>query len=511
MTEIRRCPDCQTELPVDSPAGLCPVCLLKQGRSGPAVVVDKTVLFSGFLPPDPEELQAHFPQLDILELIGKGGMGAVYKARQKQLGRLVAVKILPPEVSRDPDFAERFSREARALARLSHQNIVGVHDFGLANGLYYFVMEYVEGTNLREVIRTGSLDSKQALAIVPQVCEALQFAHDEGIVHRDIKPENILVDKRGRVKIADFGLAKLLGHNPGEVTLTQTHQVMGTMHYMSPEQMQGSASIDHRADIYSLGVVLYEMLTGELPIGRFEPPSKKVHVDVRLDEVVLRSLERKPELRFQHASELKMELDTIKGISDAARQKIMGREYKSRLAIGGLPLVHIAHGIDPQTGRTRVAKGIIAMGEVAVGVLAVGNMAFGAVAFGGIAGGLVSCGGISIAIFLAVGGLAMGGFSFGAVSLGVISLGGAAAGLYSFGGVVWGFHALGENSRDPEAMRFFLPWAIRWPMWLTGIAVVTPILMGAQWLVVWLVFRRQAAAEAIASQSASAISGPNKT
>ena len=148
-------------------------------------------------------------------------MGAVYKARQPGLDRLVAIKILPPEVGRDPAFAERFTREARALARLSHPNIVSVYDFGQRDGLFYFVMEYVDGVNLRQAILAGGMSTrKQALAIVPQICDALQFAHDEGIVHRDIKPENILLDKRGRVKIADFGLAKLFGRQRPITTLT---------------------------------------------------------------------------------------------------------------------------------------------------------------------------------------------------------------------------------------------------------------------------------------------------
>ena len=165
-------------------------------------------------------------------------------------------------------------------------------------------MEYVDGVNLRQAIRSGGIAPKEALAIVPQICDALQFAHDEGIVHRDIKPENILVDKRGRVKIADFGLAKLLGRASGDVALTATQQVMGTLRYMAPEQMEGTKTVDHRADIYSLGVVFYELLTGELPIGRFAPPSKKVEIDVRLDEVVLRALEQEPAQRYQHASDV---------------------------------------------------------------------------------------------------------------------------------------------------------------------------------------------------------------
>jgi hypothetical protein len=225
----------------------------------------------------------------------------------------VAVKILPPEVGADPAFTERFMREARALAKLSHQNIVSVFDFGQANGLYYIVMEFVDGANLRHVIETKAIKPEEALAIVPQVCEALQFAHNEGIVHRDIKPENILLDRQGRVKIADFGLAKLLDQTPDDFTLTGTNQAMGTLHYMAPEQMRGAALVDHRADIYSLGVVFYEMLTGQLPIGRFEPPSKKVHVDVRLDEVVLRSLESDPERRYQSISDVKTDLESVAG------------------------------------------------------------------------------------------------------------------------------------------------------------------------------------------------------
>jgi tRNA A-37 threonylcarbamoyl transferase component Bud32 len=317
MAETNQCPKCGAPLPADAPAGLCPQCLLKQSlEPGDSRVGDSTAGYEGgFAAPEPAELARHFPQLEILEFIGKGGMGAVYKARQKQLDRIVALKILPPEVGRDPAFAERFGREARALAQLNHHNIVDVYDFGAADGLFYLTMEFVDGTNLRELIRGGGLEPAQALAIVPQVCEALQFAHDEGVVHRDIKPENILINRRGQVKIADFGLAKLLGKLPEGATLTGTRQVMGTPHYMAPEQMQGSHEVDHRADIFSLGVVFYEMLTGQLPIGRFEPPSRRVQVDVRLDEVVLRTLEADPQRRYQQASEVKTDVQMIRDLS----------------------------------------------------------------------------------------------------------------------------------------------------------------------------------------------------
>ncbi|QDU87962.1 Serine/threonine-protein kinase PknB [Pirellulimonas nuda] len=334
MSDPSTCPKCDAKLPEDAPAGLCPKCLVEAGfesvasghssppkREPDAPTIDSPSPGHGFLPPPPEELAGRFQQLEILELLGHGGMGAVYKARQTNLDRLVALKIIRPEATHDPKFAERFNREAKTLARLNHPQIVAVYDFGevpftgssggSSRPLYFFLMEYVDGANLRQLMRAGDLAPDQALAIVPQICEALQYAHDEGVVHRDIKPENILLDKRGRVKIADFGLAKLTNPSDAECTLTGTHQVMGTLRYMAPEQLEGSHSVDHRADIYSLGVVFYEMLTGEAPMGHFDPPSKKVLIDVRLDEVVLRTLAREPERRYQHASDVKTDVDAI--------------------------------------------------------------------------------------------------------------------------------------------------------------------------------------------------------
>ena len=261
-------------------------------------------------PPSPQELAGHFPQLDILDLLGQGGMGYVYKARQKGLNRLVALKLLPQEVSTDRNFAERFAREARALARLSHPGIVMVHDSGQVGGHYYFIMEYVDGLNLRELLgrSDGRVESEQAVQIVGSVCDALEYAHDEGVVHRDIKPENILLDMKGRVKIADFGLAKLLGADAGSktsLTLASPQRMLGTPHYMAPEQTERPLEVDHRADIYSLGVVFYEMLTGELPLGRFPLPSERGHVDPVLDRIVVRALEKDPGRRFQRASDIK--------------------------------------------------------------------------------------------------------------------------------------------------------------------------------------------------------------
>jgi serine/threonine protein kinase len=262
-------------------------------------------------PPSPAEAGSWFPQLEILELLGQGGMGVVYKARQKTLDRIVALKILPQHLSQDPAFAERFTREARTLARLQHPHIVGVHEFGDVDGRYYLLMEYVDGVNLRQLMDTQALTPDEALAIVPQVCEALQYAHDLGIVHRDIKPENVLLDRAGRVKVADFGLAKLTQPGASEFTLTGTGQVMGTLHYMAPEQYRTPQDVDHRADIFSLGVVFYEMLTGELPVGRFANPSATKDLDARLDEIVLKTLERERDLRYQQAREVQSEVTTL--------------------------------------------------------------------------------------------------------------------------------------------------------------------------------------------------------
>jgi Protein kinase domain len=315
------CPECGAALSADSPEGLCPRCLLQHALNTPSPTPTGGPSPAGghgaFVAPEPADLAPHFPQLEILALLGQGGMGAVYKARQLKLDRFVAVKILPAEWGRDPAFAERFAREARALARLSHPHIVAVHDFGEAGEHFYLLMEFVDGANLRQLLQAGPLDPRLALQIIPQVCDALQYAHEEGVVHRDVKPENILVDQRGRVRMADFGLAKLVGPSRASFTLTSTHQVMGTLDYMAPEQRNHPQEVDHRADIYSLGVVFYEMLTGQLPLGRFSPPSHAAGVDARLDEIVHRALEREPGQRYQHVSEVRSALEAVTGVRPA--------------------------------------------------------------------------------------------------------------------------------------------------------------------------------------------------
>ncbi len=365
------CPQCHTALPADAPQRLCPACLL-------AVVALPTEAGTAPPPKSPpparEQVAAAFPQLEILDLIGAGGMGHVFKARQPKLDRLVALKLLPQSLAADPAFAGRFEREGRILARLSHSNIVTVHDFGFVpvpstfnlqpstsgSGFYYLLMEFVDGVNLRQAMRAGRFTPMQALDVVPKICEALQFAHEQGILHRDIKPENILLDAKGRVKLVDFGIAKLVddgrtelphgldaeaAHHRGSATLTSATAALGTPSYMAPEQRDRPADVDHRADIYSLGVVFYEMLTGELPVGKFAPPSAKSASDPRVDEVVLRALEQQRERRQQSAGEVKTQVETIAATPEAAQLwepgwfKPVGLLYVLAGLMGWLPTV----------------------------------------------------------------------------------------------------------------------------------------------------------------------------
>jgi predicted Ser/Thr protein kinase len=450
----RACPKCAAPIAAGSPEGLCPRCLLQQVLpSEPRL--SPTTGYAPFLPPTVAEVAEFFPQLEILGLIGQGGMGAVYLARQRALDRTVALKLIRVRDD-DPTFAERFAREAKAMARLSHPNIVAVHESGEAGGLPYLVMEYVDGVTLRDAMRAKQLSPAEALAVIPQICDALEYAHRQGVVHRDVKPENILLDRAGKVKIADFGLAKLA--DPDGLSLTGTQQAMGTPHYMAPEQWERPGEVDHRADIYALGVVLYELLTGELPLGRFDPPSSKVQIDVRIDEVVLRALAKEPVRRYQHASEVKTALEHLHATTGWVRTPTF-REYKSKRTLLGWPLVHVVSGRDSRTGRAKTAKGWIAVGdESAVGGIAVaGGSAVGAVAVSG---------GISVGLFALAGGMALGGITVAggmaagallsvaggmSASFGFALAGGMAAGRFALaGGHGAGSNVLASNRHDAD-------------------------------------------------------------
>ncbi|MCB1225939.1 MAG: serine/threonine protein kinase [Verrucomicrobiales bacterium] len=372
------CSHCGATLPEGVTEEQCPRCLMAQimepTQAGTVPVRPAPAL-------TPEELAPHFPQLEILECLGRGGMGVVYKARQKSLNRLVALKLLAPERADDPEFAARFEKEAQALAALSHPHIVAVHDFGVVEAtppslesgdgdasspsetsgegaaatgerrgrrFYFLLMEFVDGVNLRQLLQSKRLTPKEALSIVPPVCDALQCAHDHGIVHRDIKPENLLIDKAGVVKIADFGIAKMLC-NEGDPPSINSETGMieggspslqfGTPDYAAPEQANGHA--DHRADIYSLGVVLYEMLTGERPTDKLEAPSKRVQVDIRIDEIVLRALESAPELRFPTAAEFRSQVEAAVREDSPSSKTSEKRIYRDQRAIAREILRHL--------------------------------------------------------------------------------------------------------------------------------------------------------------------------
>ena len=303
--------------------------------SQPEDYAETTPVLNPLLPPSPDVVAKWFSDFEVLELIGHGGMGAVYKARDRNLDRIVAIKIIHHKGNLQSGFAERFIREAKALARLSHPNIISVYRFGKvetnnqddspATEVYFLATEYVPGLNLRQWMAHNDVQQSQTLAIISQVCDALQYSHNQGVVHRDIKPENILLEKIGeevRVKVVDFGLAKI-PDSLADPTLTGVNEVMGTFRYMAPEQLERSGTVDHRADLYSLGVVFYEMLTGKTPMGNFQLPSKSKAMDSRIDSVVMRSLAREPEQRFQQAHEIKTQLFEIsKKVSDpTARSK----------------------------------------------------------------------------------------------------------------------------------------------------------------------------------------------
>ncbi|MBK8036635.1 MAG: serine/threonine protein kinase [Verrucomicrobiaceae bacterium] len=266
-------------------------------------------------PPAPAEVQRMLPQYEVEKLIGRGGMGAVYRGIQLSLERPVAIKLLPPVIEKqDPAFAERFKNEAKLMGRLNHPAIVSVYDFGRTNeGQLYFVMEYIDGTDVQQMIAAhGKLPADHALAITAHVCDALGYAHKQGVIHRDIKPSNILIDSDGRVKVADFGLAKVAGDDGHSRGLTQTGMTMGTPDYVAPESLILGIQVDGRADLYAVGVMLYQMLTGDLPRGMFKMPSQKVPgVDPRFDRIVRRALEQDREERYQSSGEIRRDLDVI--------------------------------------------------------------------------------------------------------------------------------------------------------------------------------------------------------
>jgi serine/threonine protein kinase/cephalosporin-C deacetylase-like acetyl esterase len=339
-----KCPECQTDNPTDS--RFCKSCGSRiQSINGERLSFTKTIQTTS---KDFTTGTIFAERYKILGELGKGGMGIVYKAEDTKLRRTVALKFLPPELTRDQEAKERFIREAQAAASLDHPNICTVYEVDEFEDQAYISMAYIEGFSLRARLKKGPLSTKDALNIAIQIGEGLQEAHKKGIVHRDIKSANIMVDERGQARIMDFGLAKVIGGS----LITKGPTTMGTVAYMSPEQTRGEA-VDHRTDIWSFGVVLYEMLSGQLPFQGeretsimysivHEKPAalKKINPDIPadLERIISRALEKKPESRYSSIQEILKDLIIYK----SAFMKTIGRPSRQKKVYQILRKPHIA-------------------------------------------------------------------------------------------------------------------------------------------------------------------------
>ena len=261
---------------------------------------------AGFVAPDPADLAPLFPGYEIQGLIATGGMGAVYRALQKSLDRTVALKILPRELSKDAAFCAGFEAEAKAMARLNHPNLIGVYDFGEVNGMLYIIMEYVPGKSLYHSAYGKSIAPKEVIRLVTGICKGLAHAHENGILHRDIKPSNILLDHNAEPKIGDFGLARPIG-----TKVEEGEEIFGTPHYTAPEVVNSPHSVDYRADIFSVGVLLHELLTGRLPAADSRPASMIAQCDVRFDTIIRKATQPLAAARYSSATEIANELQAI--------------------------------------------------------------------------------------------------------------------------------------------------------------------------------------------------------
>jgi len=267
-------------------------------------------------------------QYKIVEKIGEGGMAAVFRGIQPSLNRSVAIKFLSHKLVEENTIVERFNRESLIIARLSHPNIIHVIDRGITEkGMPYFVMDFVEGTNLAALMKEADFDLNRKLDIIIQVCKALSYAHKNGVVHRDIKPANILIDKEGNALVSDFGIAQFYQEGEDEDELTREGMVMGTPAYMSPEQKSGSKNVTAASDLYSLGVMMYQLFTGKKPEGNFKPPSSyDPSLPKQLDQIVAKCLETDPNDRYKSADEIKNHLlSLLQGshISDTQKERAL--------------------------------------------------------------------------------------------------------------------------------------------------------------------------------------------
>ena len=297
--------------------------------------------------PHPDEIARLFPSYQIESLIARGGMGAVYKARQTTLDRDVAIKLLPREFGADAQFRDNFAAEARAMARLNHPNLISVYDFGEADGLLFIIMEYVPGKSLFHSAHGLVIEPREAGRIIAGVCDGLAHAHENGILHRDIKPGNILLTPKAEPKIGDFGLARPVGghHLPGET-------IFGTPNYTAPEVVSRPTRVDTRADIFSVGVMLHELLTGKLPADDPRPPSRIAGCDPRFDTIVRRATHPAPEMRYPDAATMARELRELLEALAGPRLRTLAATPRRML-----PPAHTTRTLRPATPARTFAAG----------------------------------------------------------------------------------------------------------------------------------------------------------
>ena len=466
-----RCPHCGGDLQSNNDETVLPA---TKNQSLPATSPDNMMVDQPTVKPatSPSRPHAEVPQHDfgnyeLLEEIARGGMGVVFKARQKNLDRLVALKmILEGQLASQVEI-DRFKIEAQAAAQLDHPGIVPVYDHGQVDGRHYFAMGFVDGSSLDQRIKTQPVHDEEAAQLMVKIATAVDYAHQRNIIHRDLKPANILIDDHGNPRIADFGLAKRRNR---ESQLTIEGQVLGTPSFMAPEQASGRDVVTHSADIYALGAILYAILTGRPPfegativetitsVIEQEPvqPSQVVSHEISkdLETICLKCLEKDPRDRYLSATELLDELKRflggepilarpLSGLEKVLRwRKIVARNNDVRLQsatrLFGVPMVDIAFGRNrDRTEETGHAKGIIAFGDKATGVLAFGGYARGLFAFGMCAVGVITFGTFSMGLFCAglfsLGIFSGGGLSIGVFSSGLFAIGYKAIGLFSLG------------------------------------------------------------------------------
>ncbi|HSA95254.1 MAG TPA: serine/threonine-protein kinase, partial [Acidobacteriota bacterium] len=345
------CPHCRTENPSDS--RFCGRCGTRIG-SLEGLSLTRTVSPLTAAVTKGESFAGRY---EILDELGRGGMGVVYKASDTKLKRIVALKFLPPEAMVDSETKDRFVREAQAAASLDHPSICTIHEIDEADGKPFISMAYIEGQSLRESIRTGPLPEDDSLEIAIQVADGLEEAHKKGIIHRDIKPANVMITPKGRIKIMDFGLAKVSGSRT-----TREGVVMGTLAYMPPEQARGEPA-DHRSDIWSLGAVIYEMITGSLPFPGDKDAiivngiqnAEVVPLSVRrpgtspeIEHIIKRALAKSPGERYQGAGEMKADMERVLGI-------LRGRRARPETAADLLTVIPFENLADPDD-RAREAR-----------------------------------------------------------------------------------------------------------------------------------------------------------